>query len=235
MSLIRHRIVGATVATTAIVAAAGLAFGQVAAADSGNTPVNQQVTDAVTQTNVKVSADAPDMPMSSTPPAPTPATPATTSAAAPSPVAQANAMPQAVQSTVYLPGPLIADAFRSPITTRARSLDDLEEARRFIEKRLDAIHERLEQCGSTCIMNIQVHGLGSGSSTEITETDEVTAWIISEERERLADDELATISYVGDGATSTLRKRAPLTSTTGVEYLVQDIGADLRSQIANLP
>ena len=184
-----------------------------------NEDVNPQVTDSVTQTNVKVIGEAPAV---------STGTLYVTTAQSLQIMNQANASPQAVMHAITVEQPEVAALVSSQ---RSRPIDKVMDD---IDQHLDAIHDRLRECGPTCIMNIQVHGLGPSSTDRRDAADILTEWIIDEEIERLRPDELATISYVGDGDTGLPRYRSPLSIPTSVDFLVQDVGADLRGQIASM-
>lgn len=199
--------------------AALLASGIIASVPStaaDNTPVNPQVTDAVTQTNVKVVAQAPAQSMASL---------YVTQAQSVQIMNQVNASPQAVMNAITVQQAQVAQLLN---TLRAGAKDS---SMSDLEKRLDAIHRRLRECGPTCIMNIQVHGLGPDTSDRRNGMDVVTDWILLEEAERLRSDEVATISYVGDGDAVRTNYRSPLMTPTRIDFLVQDVGADVKARI----
>ena len=208
------RILTPLVATT-------LSLSLVATASAAtNEDVNPQVTDSVTQPNVKVLGDAPAI---------STGTLYLTTAQSLQIMSQANASPQAVMHAITVEQPEVAALVSSQ---RSRPIDKVMDD---VDRHLDAIHDRLRECGATCIMNIQVHGLGPSSTDRRNAADILTEWIIDEETQRLHQDELATISYVGDGDTGLPRYRSPLSIPTSVDFLVQDVGADLRAQIATMP
>jgi hypothetical protein len=213
--VIHHRraLIGGTVAT--LLTSALIASVPATAAD--NHVVDQQVTDDVTQTNVKVLGDAPAVSIGEL---------FMTTPQAVALAHEANAMPQAVRYAMTVD----EDDIQMILGGDGSPFDQ----RRIIEEHLDAIHERLDQCGSTCIMNIQMHGVALAGSDDGTVVDELTAWIIKEENERLAADEFAMISFVGDGDTGPVRYRTLLTTPTSIDFLVQDVGPDMHDDMMDM-
>lgn len=204
------------IVVTLTLAAFLAAVGSSTATAADNNSVNSQVTDAVTQPNVKVIAEAPAVSIG---------TLYVTTAQSLQIMNQVNASPQTVMHAITVDQTEVDDLVSSQRAgTKDASADHLEQ-------HLDAIHERLRECGSTCIMNIQVHGSGPDTSDRRTSMDALTEWIIQEESERLRSTDVATISYVGDGDPGQPRYRSPLTTPTSIDFLVQDVGPDLRDQI----
>lgn len=135
----------------ALAASLTFALGAAGAATAADTPVNSQITDAVTQTNVKTLGDAPAMAIGSLYTALSHST-GLTGGTVPTQqvlqVAQAQGVAQ-----------IYSIDTRSDLTslvTGVRSASDSGDDER-AAARIARMAERLEQCGDDCIVNLHIH------------------------------------------------------------------------------
>lgn len=118
-----------------------------ASSAASNTDVNSQVTDAVTQANVKVVGDAPAMAMGNI-----------YQTTAQSTGLLMNGSPTLVQSATTLGVQqiyaLTTAAEATPVQTRAKSGRSNQD---IAYRKIDAIADRLDECGESCLLNVHVH------------------------------------------------------------------------------
>jgi len=115
-----------------------------------NEPVSTQVTNAVTQANVKVLGDAPAMTIGNV------------YQAMYHSIGQAmNAAPQRVQHAQTLTSQGLQQIYP---TATPRSTSSKQSSRAKVFRSIDAIAKRLQECGSDCVVNVHVHVLPEGSA-----------------------------------------------------------------------
>jgi hypothetical protein len=156
------------------VAAATLAMAVASPAHSAtNNPVDSQVTDAITQTNVKVIGESPAMAMGTI-----------YQTIARSTGLVMNSAPQLTQHALTLSQQQIqaldAEAGGTPVARSAGVNSTLARAHRAI----DAIADRLDECGRDCLLNVHVHvekitPLGARSNGSPTRSCDVGAFDIT--------------------------------------------------------
>ncbi len=114
---------------------------------ASNTDVNSQVTDAVTQANVKVVGEAPAMAMGNL-----------YQTIAQSTALTMNAAPTLVQAATTLGMQqiyaLTTAAEATPVQARAKSGRSNQD---IAYRKIDAIADRLDECGDSCLLNVHVH------------------------------------------------------------------------------
>ena len=114
---------------------------------ASNTDVNSQVTDAVTQANVKVVGEAPAMAMGNL-----------YQTIAQSTALTMNAAPTLVQAATTLGMQqiyaLTTAAEATPLQKRSKSGRSNQD---IAYRKIDAIADRLDECGDSCLLNVHVH------------------------------------------------------------------------------